>query len=195
MEPADTYTAFAAGQRIASGSLDKVLTELKPRFDAGASAFLIFADQTGQQVDFDFRGTLGEVLTRHAPAPTRVGPGRPKLGVVSREVSLLPRHWAWLERQPQGASGALRRLMEAALKHEPEREQARLLREAAAKFMWGIAGNFPNFEEASRALYAKDQSALEELTAAWPHDVRSHLLELVARSVQLEAAGEHPISQ
>ncbi|MFY0534142.1 DUF2239 family protein [Nannocystis pusilla] len=35
--------------------------------------------------------------------PARTGPGRPKLGVVSREVSLLPRHWEWLERQPSGS--------------------------------------------------------------------------------------------
>ncbi len=182
-----TYSAFAGNRRIASGSLQQLLTQTKRHVDEGASAILIFVDQTGQPVDFDFRGTLEEVLARHAPAPPpRSGPGRPKLGVVCRELSLLPRHWEWLEQQPQGASAAVRRLVEAAMKHEPNKAQARALREAAGKFMWGIAGDFPNFEEASRALYAKNRDALEEWTTGWPDDVRDHVLALVGESVRLE---------
>jgi uncharacterized protein len=182
-----TYTAFSKSERICAGTLDKMLIGTKDAIDRGASAVLIFADQTGQQVDFDFRGTREDVLARHAPAATtRCGPGRPKLGVVCREISLLPRHWAWLEQQPQGLSGALRRLVEAAMKHEPNKERARLRREAAGKFMWAMAGDLPGFEEASRALYASRQAALEAEVVDWPKDVRDHLLELVRQSVQLE---------
>jgi hypothetical protein len=47
---------------------------------------LIFHDQTGKQVDFDLRGSIREVLERVAPKPVRTGPGRPRLGVTSREV-------------------------------------------------------------------------------------------------------------
>jgi hypothetical protein len=189
MNPESTYTAFVGHKRITAGTLGKLLAETKPRVDDGTSV-LIFVDQTGQQIDFDFRGTLDEVLARYAPVATRPGPGRPKLGVVSREVSLLPRHWEWLERQPQGASASIRRLVEAAMKHEPNKQEARARREAAGKFMWGIAGDFPGFEEASRALYAKDDAALEALTTEWPADVRDHLLTLVREASRLESAGD-----
>jgi hypothetical protein len=189
MNTEPTYTAFAGHKRITSGSLAKLLTEAKPRVDGGTNV-LIFADQTGQPIDFDFRGTLDEVLARYAPVTARTGPGRPKLGVVSREVSLLPRHWEWLERQPQGASASIRRLVEAAMKREPNKQEARARRDAAGKFMWGIAGDFPGFEEASRALYAKDDVALEALTAEWPADVRDHLLALVREASRLENAGD-----
>ncbi len=181
-----TYTAFAENRRIVSGPLEEVLLGTKEAIDRGASAVLIFIDQTGQQVDFDFRGTPQEVLARHAPAKTRIGPGRPKLGVVCREISLLPRHWDWLERQPQGISAALRRLVEAAMKHEPGKERGRLRREAAGKFMWAMAGNLPGFEEASRALYAKNQAQFESLIVRWPKDVRRHLLDIVREAVRLE---------
>ncbi|HSY22018.1 MAG TPA: DUF2239 family protein [Polyangiaceae bacterium] len=189
MNTEPTYTAFAGNKRITAGSLGKMLAETKPRVDDGTSV-LIFVDQTGQQIDFDFRGTLEEVLARYAPAVPRPGPGRPKLGVVSREVSLLPRHWEWLETQPQGASASIRRLVEAAMKHEPNKQEARARRDAAGKFMWGIAGNLPGFEEASRALYAKDDPALEALTAEWPADVRDHLLALVRQASRLENAAD-----
>src|ERR1700682_3156645 len=102
-----TYTAFAGEKMIASGTLQTMLPEVKERFDRSNHAlFSIFEDQTGKQVDFDFRGTLAEVLAHASPARPRSGAGRPKLGVVSREISLLPRHWTWLEKQPSGASAA-----------------------------------------------------------------------------------------
>jgi hypothetical protein len=149
---------------------------------------LIFEDQTGKQVDFDFRGGGDEVLARlpshplfaapQAPEKTPAGPGRPKLGVVSREVSLLPRHWEWLERRPGGVSATLRRLIEEAKKRGQGEERARMARDAAGRFMWAIAGNLPNFEEATRALFAGDRARLEELIRRWPKDIRTHLLRL-----------------
>jgi uncharacterized protein len=177
------YTAFVGPKRLASGSLETVLARVKGHADAGGDPSpLIFEDGTGRQVDFDLRGSLDEVLARAAPATPRPGPGRPRLGVVSREVSLLPRHWAWLEQQPSGISAALRRLVDEARRREPDKESARLAREAAGRFMWAVAGNFTGFEEASRALFAGNRQRLMELTADWPVDVRSHLLHLAGHA-------------
>jgi hypothetical protein len=120
------------------------------------------------------------------PGATRIGPGRPKLGVVCREVSLLPRHWSWLEQHPGGASVALRKLVEDARKRGHGKERARVAWEAAGKFMWVMAGNLSGFEEASRALYAKDQARLVSLIRDWPGDVRSHVERLVGESTRLE---------
>jgi hypothetical protein len=95
--------------------------------------------------------------------------------VVSREVSLLPRHWAWLETQQQGISGTLRRLVDDARKQAPDADRARLARAAASRFMWVMAGDLPDFEEASRALFAADQVKFQTLTQPWPNDIREHL--------------------
>jgi len=170
-----TYTAFSGLRRIASGDLKEMLLETKVFVERGESEpVLIFEDQTGRQVDFDFRGTSDEVLERAAPS-RRTGPGRPRLGVVSREVSLLPRHWDWLEQQPNGISAALRRLVDEARKRAPSEERARLAREAAGRFMTAMAGNLPGYEEASRALFAKDHERFKHWIAGWPEDVRLHL--------------------
>ncbi|MBK6696612.1 MAG: DUF2239 family protein [Myxococcales bacterium] len=179
MDTPRSYASFASKVRIASGDLVSVLTKTKARIDEGEEGpILIFENETGRQVDFDFSGTVGEVIERVAPARAQVGPGRPKLGVVSREVSLLPAHWEWLEAQPQGISGALRRLVQEARRDASGAEQERRAREAAGRFMWSLAGDLPGFEEASRALYAKDDRALARLTARWPADVREHVLRL-----------------
>jgi hypothetical protein len=144
----------------------------------GGEPLLIFEDGSGRQCDFDFTGTEAEVLARVLPTPAKTGPGRPKLGVVSREVSLLPRHWEWLERDPQGISAALRRLVEEAKKRDGGELERAALRDAASRFMWAMAGNYPNFEEASRALFARGAEAFEREIGAWPADVREHLTKL-----------------
>lgn len=194
MTDARTYTAFAGARRLARGSLDETLRKTKKRIDASpALRVLIFEDDTGRQVDFDLRGTLDEVLARARPeAPARLGPGRPKLGVVSREVSLLPRHWEWLERHPQGISAALRRLVEEARKREPDRERAREARAAASRFMWVMAGDLPKFEEASRALFGADRVRFERLVRLWPADVRRHLDELLREGHAFDEADAPP---
>lgn len=179
MESEQRYTAFKGTTKIASGELGQVLPELKNRFDADRSIMLlVFEDSTGRQVDFDLRGTEAQVLARAVPAP-RTGPGRPKLGVVSREISLLPRHWEWLEEQPSGASAALRRLVDEARRREQGRNRVRLALDAAARFMSAMAGNLAGFEEATRALYAKDRARLESLISKWPRDVREHIFDLI----------------
>lgn len=178
-----TYTAFAGNRLlISSGARDEMLSRVKKAEDEGKNGapVLIFEDDTGKQVDFDLRGTLEEVKARLA-IEARTGPGRPKLGVVSREVSLLPRHWEWLERQSFGMSGSLRRLVEQAMKDEPDAENARLAREAVARVMWVMAGNLPGFEEASRALYAGDQKRVKRLMKEWPKDIRGHIASRLGR--------------
>jgi hypothetical protein len=197
MEIDRTYTAFAGHQLIESGSLEKVILRTKSCLDGGESrAVLVFEDQTGAQIDFDLRGTPDEVLARlpshprfappEAPGATRTGPGRPKLGVVCREVSLLPRHWSWLGQQPGGMSVAMRKLVEEARKSGQRKERARTAWEAAGKFMWAMAGNLPGFEEASRALYAKDKPRLVRLIGGWPEDIRAHVERLVGEAARLE---------
>src|SRR5580700_5156638 len=164
MEADHTYTAFVGNDLLASGERDQVLTAMKSRSDRDDNpVILTFEDQTGCQVDFDLRGTLAEVLARAKPDRPRVGPGRPKLGVVSREVSLLPRHWEWLEEQPNGASAALRRLVDQARNRNPDEQRARLATEATGRFLSAMTGNFPGYEEATRALYAGNRARFEEL--------------------------------
>lgn len=187
----DTYTAFAGLRRIATGPLEDTVLQAKAAIDGGATEpVLVFEDRSGTQLDFDWRGGPDDVrrrLTSHphfaapATATERSGPGRPRLGVVSREVSLLPRHWDWLAGQSGGASATLRRLVDEARKRDAGRDDARRAREAASRFLWAVAGNLPGFEEASRALFAGDDARLSGLVAGWPADVRDHLAMLLAR--------------
>ncbi|WZO96663.1 DUF2239 family protein [Isosphaeraceae bacterium EP7] len=184
------YTAFEGARRIASGDRAEVALLTRDVVERGASgAVLIFDDSTGEQVDWDLRGTAEEVRERllpptpddgpvaerpEEPGPTR-GPGRPKLGVVAREVTLLPRHWEWLNGQPGGASVALRKLVEVARRENESRDRTRRATEAAYRFMSAMAGDRPGFEEASRALFAGDARRFEEQIKAWPDDLRQHL--------------------
>ena len=180
MEDSLRFSAFVADRRVVAGELRSLLVALKERFDADpGERILVFEDHSGRQVDFDLRGTLEQVLARALPEPPRAGPGRPRLGVISREVSLLPRHWEWLELQPNGASAAIRRLVEEAKKRDPEGDQRRLAIEAANRFMTAMAGDLPGYEEASRALFAKDQDRFGHLIREWPHDIRAHLARMV----------------
>ena len=180
MEQQSTYSVFIGNVLLACGPRDEVLRAMKRRFDRDPSAlFLTFEDNTGRQVDFDLSGTLEEVLDRSKPSRPHLGPGRPKLGVVAREVSLLPRHWEWLEDQPTGASAALRRLVDEARTREPGEQQIRSKIKAAGRFLSAMAGDLPNYEEASRALYRRESKRFEELSRRWPRDIREHSIRLV----------------
>jgi hypothetical protein len=189
VEREKTYSAFAGERLLATGELAAVLRAAKAYLDtASHPRVLCFEDQTGHQVDFNFSGTLADVLARAAPtAPVRPGPGRPKLGVVSREVSLLPRHWEWLEAEPRGISAALRRLVDEAKKKNPGEQRARQAREAVSKFLTALAGDLAGYEEATRALFAKDNTRFAELTAAWPADIRAHALRQLEEAAAPEA--------
>lgn len=195
-----TFTAFAGQRRLGSGRVEDVLLCIKTHLDRDETeSILVFDDRTGEPIDFDLRGSIEETIARLAAhplfsneraEPKRPGPGRPKLGVISREVSLLPRHWDWLEAQPGGMSVALRGLVETARKQGQGKLLARRAREAAGKFMWTMAGDLANFEEASRALYAKDDATLETVIGAWPQDIRQHVLRLAHAAAELDARAE-----
>jgi hypothetical protein len=178
-----TLTAFVGHGRLMSAPPAEVAVALWRRAKSNPTgAFLVFDDANGAQVDLDLSGPEAAVRARYAPTPAqadnRAGVGRPKLGVVAREVTLLPRHWEWLNEQPGGASAALRRLVEAARRRQAEEGDRRPSQEAAYRFMSAMAGNLPGFEEAARALFARDDKRLRTLTKSWPRDVREHALAL-----------------
>ena len=190
MDEPRTYSAFAGDRLLAAGPLRPLLAELKAFHDRKEKArLLVFDDQTGREVDFDLRGTPEQVLARALPPEGAPRPGRPRLGVVGREVSLLPRHWEWLEQQPSGASAALRRLVDEARKREPGRQRARAAREAASRFLTSMAGDRPGYEEATRALFAGDEARFEKLVRPWPADVRKRALRWVKEAARLEREG------
>jgi len=189
------WIAFAQDKCLASGSPREVLSAVKNAADAGhAEQLLIFDARTSETVEADLRGSLSAVLKRlpAAPAATAAldsasppvsgtrGAGRPRLGVTAREVTLLPRHWDWLASQPGGASVALRKLVEQALRSSKEADRRRQAQESAYRFMSVMAGDQPAFEDAARALFAGDLERLQGCVAKWPRDVRKHLLSLAA---------------
>ena len=187
-------TCFAGHRWLLAGSLAEVAVAVKHATAIGAELpVLIFDDSTGRVVDVDVRGGDDEVRGRYASpdvatippvpgepesAPRR--PGRPTLGVVGREVTLLPRHWEWLNAQPGGASVALRRLVDEARRVGVESERARMSRERAYHFLSAVAGDLPGYEEAVRALFADDLVRLRSLTSAWPRDVATYALHLAS---------------
>ena len=201
MEHDRTYTAFASDRRVVAGDLRTVVLGIKQFLDGGDDrTVLVFDDHDGSQIDFDLRGTPEDVLVRlashpsfvpeaaapAAPATPRLGPGRPRLGVVCREVSLLPRHWSWLEQQPGGISVALRKLIDDARCRGQGKQLARTVRDGASKFMWTMAGNLPGFEEASRALFAGEHARFKQLIRPWPEDIRDYLARRVDACARLE---------
>jgi hypothetical protein len=170
-----TCTAFAGARRIAQGTLAEVALAA---FAADGGPILAFDDATGRVVDLDLSGSAAEVAARYAPVADARGPGRPKLGVVAREVTLLPRQWDWLASQPGGASAALRRLVDAARKQGEAAEQERLARERVYRFLHALGGDFTGFEALSRALFAGDGATFEAGLAAWPEDIAAHARQL-----------------
>jgi uncharacterized protein len=179
----NTFTVFAGTTRIAQGSLaDAALAAKRSLERDPTSTVLVFDGENGKVRDLDLRGTDAEVAVRYmamVPAPAR---GRPRLGVVPREVTLLPRHWDWLAQQPGGASVALRKLVEQALKANGPNDASRQRQEAAYRFMSALAGDLPDFEEASRALFAGDIAALQARTSTWPADIQKQLLGYLERN-------------
>ncbi|MDA9547209.1 hypothetical protein ACM43_22765 [Bradyrhizobium sp. CCBAU 45321] len=183
-----TYTAFAGQRRLTSGTAGEVALAVKRATQPLDQPIVIFDDSTGRSIDFDLRGDDREVLARlatlmpqaetaEAPAEPR-GRGRPKLGVVAREVTLLPRHWEWLNAQAGGASVALRKLVDEARRASGDKDRERQARDAAYHFMSTMAGDLPQFEEASRALFAGDRRRFTSLIADWPADIRDHIVQL-----------------
>ena len=196
-----TCTAFDGERRVAAGPLDQVALSLQQMLARHPDfAPLVFDDCTGEVVDLDLRGTAEQLtawLMLHRPpraattpaspdhaednpqaTPAARGRGRPRLGVVAREVSLLPRHWEWLNSQPGSASVVLRRLVDEARRDSVRRDQRRQAQKAAYVVMSAMAGNRPHFEEATRALFAGDAPRFAALMAGWPPDIREYVAAL-----------------
>ena len=197
MQPSELNSiAFDGSRRIACGPLREVVRLAKAVYDARPLArILVFNEQTSETIEIDWRGDAEQVLSRlpalaaaqaqtNAPLQseptTPAGPGRPRLGVVAREVTLLPRHWEWLSTQPGGASVALRKLVEQARRAASSVDRIRQAQDATYRFMSVMAGCLEGFEEAARALFAADGERFAALIAAWPADLRAHLRELAA---------------
>jgi hypothetical protein len=192
--------AFESNRCIASGNLLKVAKKVKEIIDREKQvSILIFDDLTSELIEIDFRGTMEDVLKSlekptanvesgikppNTAQRTQRGPGRPKLGVVSREVTLLPRHWGWLNSQPGGASVALRKLVEEARRVYSSRDKVRRSQEVTYRFMSAMAGDLPGFEEATRALFKADSQRFDALIASWPVDIRDHSRKLAAAAFQ-----------
>ncbi|QGA40788.1 DUF2239 family protein [Burkholderia glumae] len=196
------YSGFEGVTHLASGDLATVALAIRQAARAAdARTVLLFDNATGRAIDVDLRGSDDEILARlaaaagtgaAAPTPTPAarrppraacrraprGRGRPRLGVVAREVTLLPRHWDWLASQPGGASVALRKLVDEARRVSGERDRRRAAHARAYHFMSALAGDLPGFEEAARALFADDAAGLRQRIAGWPADVQAHLLRL-----------------
>jgi uncharacterized protein len=190
--------AFDGFRIIASGALiDAALAAKAALAKNPAATILVFDDATGVVIDLDLRGATAGIVARLAAPAARAaqpasprqlasgdesapprGPGRPSLGVVAREVTLLPRHWEWLAAQRGGASNALRRLVEEARLADGNRGRLRAAQEAAYRFMSAMAGDLPGFEEAARALFAADPERFAQHVAAWPADVRAYAQKL-----------------
>jgi hypothetical protein len=200
--------AFAGRTRIAAGSLADVAIAAKSALDAGATGILAFDAESSEPVEIDLRGSLADVAARYpavecapeAPSADSVDgdaepaaprqPGRPKLGVVAREVTLLPRHWEWLASQPGSASVTLRKLVEQARRQSAGADRRRIAQDSAYRFMTTLAGDEAGFEEATRALYADDEPRFMERTEAWPADIRDHARSLAAAAFSAQAPAD-----
>jgi uncharacterized protein len=193
-------TAFVGARLLAAGALIDVALAVKAAREL-KEPILVFDDASGRVIDLELRGSKADILARlpkilaaggfspsrpsphdekaEPAAPTeKRGRGRPKLGVVPREVTLLPRHWDWLSRQPGGASVTLRRLVDEARRSGASSQRQREAREIAYRFMSAMAGNRPGFEEATRALFAGDAAKFGALVAAWPDAIGTYAKQL-----------------
>jgi hypothetical protein len=192
------YVAFDGDRCVASGDLRAVARAAKEALDRRKDASILVFDGRSGPIEIDFRGSLDDVLARlpqlpgaaaaeddAIPAPR--GPGRPKLGVVAREITLLPRHWEWLAQQSGGASVALRRLVDEARRANNDKDRTRQAQEAAYRFIAAMGENKPHYEEVARALFAADAGRFEAWTASWPADVRDHARRLAAAAFERAA--------
>jgi hypothetical protein len=195
-----SHRVFAGDQCLARGSILDVALAARRAVHAGESRTIVVLDAvTSHVVDLDLRGTDDEIAARlaHAAAPVEPangspgeapapGPGRPRLGVVSREVSLLPRHWDWLKTQRGGASAALRRLVDEARRSSGPHDRRAAAQESVDRFLSVTSGDRPHYEDALRAFYAGRDDELRQLVAGWPADIRDHLHTLVKNCRECE---------
>ena len=207
------YTAFSHGRRVAHGRYDDIARALAAAVAAAQAdmpaPWLVFDDATGAPIDTpplpqDAARLKAARAGRAAISPAQAlakadecspaprAAGRPRLGVVAREVTLLPRHWEWLSVQPGGASAALRRLIDKARKDNKSADSRRAAGERSYNFMSAIAGDQPQFEDAARALFAGDAVRFAGHVADWPPDVREYLMQLAEAAFLADDAQGSP---
>ena len=190
-------TAFEVEKIFCSGPKIEVILAMKNELSKSPNKrFLCFEDTSGQQIDFDISGTKEEIIQRlsthtiTAPEPISADEnkaidkklGRPKLGVVPKEVTLLPRHWLWLGAQSGGASATIRRLVEQASKANSGENKRKKCQESAYRFLSAVAGNYPNYEEVLRAIFRDDEKMISNLTSEWPKDIVTYAQKLFSNS-------------
>ncbi|MBQ13897.1 MAG: hypothetical protein CMQ17_05795 [Gammaproteobacteria bacterium] len=185
------YVAFDGTKLIAEGDLLAVALQLKAELTATKTgSVLVFGNSSGKQIDLDLGGSEADLRKRFSQqgdgqeqqetvstAKTR---GRPRLGVIGREVTLLPRHWQWLDRQRGSASAALRRLVDQERKATVHEDLVRQAQDSANRFMYAMAGNLQGFEEAVRSLYACDKQGFIAEMRRWPSDVKRYAMQFAA---------------
>ena len=195
------FIAFEGETLIADGNQLEVALRLKKQGAEPAlrrGEVLIFAGADGRQIDLHLSGSESDIERRYGGATESAAPivgiggkaaaagaekktrGRPKLGVIGREVTLLPRHWAWLDTQRGGASATLRRLVDAERKASVDSDHRRASQDRANRFMSAMAGDLKGFEEATRALYAGNREGFESASASWAHDIRHIAVSMAA---------------
>ena len=211
MTQTPSFSCFSGSRLVCTGTLAQAACALQG-LAPGADAALVFDNSTGRCIDINTQGSEAQMLARledqypaafasmakplsnaqttESAAGAARGRGRPKLGVVAREVTLLPRHWEWLAAQPGGASVALRKLVEQARKAHSDQDWLRQASERSYLFLQTMGGDLPGFEEASRALFAHDRERLTKLLADWPADVRKHALWLLYGDAVSESAAD-----
>lgn len=197
-DPLTPCSVFHGPQLIARGALSEMASVVISKYSEAQQSLVVINDQSGAVIDIAPQGwsdlaqkaaqtgpnDLVRSLRTKPPQTThgqseKRGRGRPKLGVVGREVTLLPRHWDWLGKQPGGASVALRKLVETA--RQSGETEKRAAREAAYRAMNTLGGDLPGYEEAIRALFAGDIAAMDNHIAEWPEDLRAFIGEFAQR--------------
>ncbi len=171
-----TYTAFTGSTLIASDSLIELAKKLKT-LPKTTENILIFNDQTGQQIDLDLSGSEQEIQQRYAEPEEIKKVGRPKLGVISREITLQKKHWDWLDQQSASASAVIRKLIDKELNNPNSEGNIMLAKQAIDRFMSAMLGNMPNYEEATRALYQGDRDIFLKMIQNYPKDIKEHLIQ------------------
>lgn len=185
MELLNTYTAFMGTNFFGQGLLSEIILKIKKHIGSSDNTnILIFSDLTGKAIDFNFQGTTSDVQKRldifvsEGTTQLSTGPGRPKLGVISREISLLPQHWEWLATQPGGSSAVIRKLIDEARKKSEGSLSIKQIQERVHRFTTAMAGDLQGYEEALRALYRKDEDQFLIHMGSWPQDIRDHVINL-----------------
>jgi hypothetical protein len=189
MNDEQTFAAFRAFCLVAQGTVEAIVECLHPLPSAAQAGLILLDETTGRPVDFDWRGSTTQVIARAKTQLEGKANGRPRLGVESREITLLPRHWRWLDAQGGSASATLRTLVDQAMGQAP---QSRVEVDAIYWQMSALAGNLPGFEEATRRLYACDWQGAERIVRDWPEDLSRYLVERLRNVARKERSSLRP---